>query len=96
MDETDRASALASDNEGIGFVVLITPTDSALNLILTCIINIFCSFYFHSFSQFLLIQFFFGHVNCITSEVLYSESDTTQLNGVKFFNLVVILAILVL
>jgi hypothetical protein len=96
MDETNRASAFASDNEWIGLVILITPADSALNLILTCIINILGSFNFHGFPQFLLIQLFFGHVNCIASEVLDSESHTTQLNGVKFFNLVVILAIFIL
>jgi hypothetical protein len=96
MDETHWSLTLAGDNERIGLIILVTPTNSALNLILTSIIKVLGTLDLHSFSQLLLIQLILRHVNIVASEVLDSESNTTQLDCVKFFNFVVIFAALVL
>ena len=59
MDETDGTSAFAGDNQWVGLIVLITPTDSALNLVLRSIVNIFGAFHLHGFSQLLVVELFF-------------------------------------
>jgi hypothetical protein len=95
MNQTDRTSALAGNDERVCSIVLITPTDSALNLILTGIINVLGALDLHGLSQFLLIKLLFRHVYVVAPEVFYSKSDTTKLDSVEFFDFVVILAILI-
>ena len=96
MDETDGASTLASNDEWVGGVILVTPADPALNLVLARIINILGALDLHGLPQFLLIQFFLGHLDVVAPEVLDSESNTTKLDGVEFLDLIVIFAVLVL
>lgn len=96
VDQTDGTSALASDNQGIGLVVFVTPADTALDLVLRSVVNILGSFDLHGFTKLLLVKLFFRHMNVVAPEVLNSESNTTKLDGVEFFDFVVILAIFVL
>lgn len=96
MDETDGASALACDNQRVGGVVLITPADSALDLILGSVVDVLGTFDLHGLSELLLIKFFFRHVNVVAPEVLDSESNTTKLNCVEFFDFVVIFTVFIL
>ena len=96
VDETDGASALAGDDEWVRSVILVTPADPALNLVLARIINILGALDLHGLPQFLLVQFFLRHLDVVASEVLDSKSNTTKLDGVEFLDLVVIFAVLVL
>jgi len=95
VNKTNRASTLASDNQWVGLIIFVTPTDSALNLVLTGIIDIFGALHLHSLSQFLVIKLFLGHVDVIASEVLDSESNTTKLDGIKLFDFIIIFAVFV-
>ena len=96
VDETDGTSALACDNEGVSLIVLVSPADSALNLVLRSIINILGALHLHCFSQLLVIKLLFGHVDVVAPEILDTESDSSELDGVELLDLVVILAVFVL
>jgi hypothetical protein len=95
MDKTHRSSALACDNQWVGLIVLVAPADTALDLILRSVVDVLGTFHLHSFTELLLVQFLFRHVDVVASEVLHSESNTTKLDGIEFFDFVVIFAILV-
>ena len=95
MDESDRSSALAGDNEGIGLIVLITPADPALNLVLGGIVHVLGAFHLHSLSQLLVVKLLLRHVDVVASEILDPEPNSAQLDGVKFFDFVVVLAVLI-
>ena len=96
MDETDRTSALASDNKRVSLIIFVAPANSALNLVLGSIVNILGALHLHCLSQFLLVKLVFRHVDVVASEILHSESDSSQLDGVELFNFVVVFAVLVL
>jgi len=95
MDKTDGSSALASDNQGVGLVVLVAPADTALDLVLRGVIDVLGTLDLHGFTKLLLVELLLRHMNIVTSEVLHSESNTTKLDGIEFFDFIVILAILV-
>jgi hypothetical protein len=96
VDKSYRSLALASqDKRVIYFVLLITPTDSALNVLWGFIVNVLQSLHPHSLFQFLLVKFILRHLLLITSEVLHSEPDSSQFNGIKFLNLVVVFAVFI-
>lgn len=91
VDETDSTLALASDNERIVGVLLGTPANSALNLVLVAVVaEILNSLDFLSFFEFLVVKLTFTHRNLITLEVLHSKANSTQFNSVKFLNLVIV------
>ena len=50
---------------------------------------------FECFPKLLLIQLSLGHLLLVAPEVLDSEPDSAQFNGVELLDLVVILALLV-
>lgn len=56
MDESHGSSALAGDNQRVGLIILVAPTDSALNLVLGSVIDILSALYFHGFSQLLVVE----------------------------------------
>ena len=96
MDKTYWTFAFASNNEWIGFIIFVTPADSALYLILTSIFNVFGALHFHGLSQFLLIQLMLWKVNLVASEVFNSEPYSTQFNGIKLLDFVIIFSLLIL
>ena len=92
VDQTDGTLALASQNKGVGlFVLLIAPTDSALYVIFG-LFDVGGTLDLHSFAQFLLVKFFFGHLLLVAPEVLDSESDSAQLDCIELLNLIVVLS----
>jgi len=56
MDETDGSSALASDNQRVGLVVLVAPADTALDLVLRGVIDVLGTFDLHGFTKLLLVE----------------------------------------
>ena len=60
------------------------------------VVDILSSLDFHGLAEFLLVELLFRHVNVVASEVLDSESNTTKLDGIKFFDFVVVFATFVL
>lgn len=96
MDESNRSSAFASQNKWVLRVLFVTPANSALHLVGSGIIDVLGSSDLHSLSEFLLIKLALRHLETVASEVLDSESDSSQFDGVKLLDLVVVLAVLVL
>ena len=95
MNETDGSLALTSDNQRIVLILICAPADSALNVILR-FINVLRSLYFHGLSELLLVKFFFRHLLLVAPEVLDSESHSSEFDGIKLLNFVVILSVFVL
>ena len=95
MDKTHWTFAFTGQNQRIGAVIFITPTDSALNLILTGILNIFGTFDFHSLFQFLLIKFSIWKMQFVASVIFNSKSNSSQLDGIEFLNFIVVLSLFV-
>ena len=96
MDKSYRAFAFASHNKRVLGIVLVTPTNSALNLILTLVFAyIFYSPDLQGFTELLLVKFFFGKLNLVASEIINSESNSTQLDGIKFLDSIVVLSLLI-
>ena len=85
----------ACQDQWVGGVFLVTPADSALDVVFA-LVDIMDALDFHGFSELLLVQFFFRHLLMVASEVLNSESYSTQLNGVKLLNFVIVLAVFIL
>jgi len=77
MDKSNGSFAFACQNQWIMCIIFIAPTNSALNLVLTCIFNIFGTFDLHSLTKFLLIQFLFRKMKFVASEIFDSESNST-------------------
>ena len=91
VDQTNRTFALTGNDQWVSGVIFVSPADTALDVFLW-VFEIFSTFYFHSFSKFLLIQLVFRHVNFVASKVFNSKSYSSQLNGVKFLNFVIVLS----
>ena len=96
MNESYRSLALAGNDQRILIVFIVTPTDSALGLVGSDVRNVFDSLDLHGLLKFLLIELPLGHLLLVTSEVLHSEPHSTKFNSVKFLDLVVIFAGLIL
>jgi hypothetical protein len=92
VDKTDSTLALASNNQWIGFVFLRTPTNSALNIILSDFSQILDADDFLSFLELLIVEFSFTHHNFVALEIFDSESNSSKFDGVKFLNLVIVLS----
>ena len=95
MNETDWSFTFASNNQRIIFVLICAPADSALNMILR-FIDVLRSLHFHGLSKLLLVEFLFGHLLLVTSEVFYPKSYSTEFDGIKLLNFIVILSVFVL
>ena len=95
MDKSDGSFALTGEDQRVVDIVLVSPTDSALDILLMDVINVSSSFYFHGFSKFLLVELILGHLDGVALEVLHSEPDSAQLNGIELLYFVVIFTTLV-
>jgi len=95
MDQSYRSSTFAGNNKRICRVVIVAPAYSTLNLIRGGILNILDAFDLESFSKLLIVQFGFRHLKFLTAEVLDSEPNSSQFNGIKLLDLVVILSTLI-
>ena len=91
VNNTNRSLTLAGNDKGVLVIVFSTPANSALDLIFT-FIDVLNSFDFHGLSKLLIVQFILRHFYLITSEIFYSESHSSKLDGVELLNLVVIFA----
>ena len=96
MNESYRSFTLTGNDQRIIGVLIVTPTDSALGLVRSDVWNVLDSLDFHGLLEFLVVELFLGHLLLVTSEVLDSEPDSSKFNSVKFLDLVVIFATLVL
>ena len=97
MNETNGTSALAGDDKRIVLILFRAPTNSALDLIFCSLITkILHSFDLLSLFKFLIIELSFTHHDLVTFEVLDSEPYSTQFDGVKFLNFVVIFSSFIL
>jgi len=93
MNETNGTSTFACNNQWVLCIFFWAPADSALNLVfITIVANVLNSLDLLSFFQFLVVKFSLAHRDFITFEVFYSEANSTQFNGVKFLNFVIILS----
>jgi hypothetical protein len=92
VNQTDSTSALTCNNEWIRFVMFTTPADSALDLVSICIVQIFNTDHIHCLLQFLIVKFLLSHLNAVTSEIFYSESNSSKFNSIEFLDFIVILA----
>ena len=100
MNKSNGTFALASDDERIVMSFLARPADSALNLIHFGLWKALSDEFLWSldrlgFFELLLVEFLRTHVQTVTPEVLNSEPDSSELDGIELLNLVVILAILI-
>lgn len=92
VNQTNGTLAFACDDKWVSFILLRTPADSALNLILTSSIKlkIFETLDLLSLFEFLVIKLTFTHGDLITLEIFYSEANSSKFDGVKFLNLIVV------
>ena len=96
VNQANRTFTFAGKNQRIGiFVFFVTPADSTLNVFFVFINDILRTAHVHGLPELLLVKFFFGHLLLVASEVLDSESHSTQLNGVKLLDFVIVLAVFV-
>ena len=100
MNKSNGTFALASNDERIVMSLLARPADSALNLIHFGLWKALSDEFLWSldrlgFFELLLVEFLRTHVQTVTPEVLNSEPDSSELDGIELLNLVVILAILI-
>ena len=100
MNKSNGTFALASDDERIVMSFLARPADSALNLIHFGLWKALSDEFLWSldrlgFFELLLVEFLRTHVQTVTPEVLNSEPDSSELDGIELLNFVVILAILI-
>ena len=96
VDKTHSTLAFACNDKGVGLVILVSPADSALDGVHFTLDDVFGSFDLHGLSEFLVVQLFLRHLHVVAPEILDSESDSPELDGIKLLDLVVILASLVL
>ena len=96
VDQTHSTLAFACNDKWIGRVILVSPADSALDVVHFTIDDVFGSFDLHGLSQFLVVQLFLRHLHVVAPEIFDSESDSSELDGVELLDLVVILPRLVL
>ena len=95
VDQTHRTSASASNDEWIGlWVFFISPANSALNVVRT-FINVLCTFDLHSLFQLLVVKLLLGHLLLVATEVLNSESDSSEFDCVELLNFVVVFAVFI-
>lgn len=90
VDQTNWTFAFTSDNQRINIIVVITPTNSALNLILSGVWNILGTFDLMSLPDFLLVKLLIWKLNVVTSEIFDSKSNSTQFDGVKFLDFIIV------
>lgn len=91
MDQAYGTSAFACNDQRIVLVLFWAPADSALNLVFSAsFTKVLDSLDLLSFFKFLVVELSFTHHDLVTLEVLDSESNSTQFNGVKFLNFVVV------
>ena len=97
VDQAHRALALARQNQRVHHVVLlVTPADSALNVVWGFVLDVLGPFDLHGLLQLLIVELVLGHLLLVASVVLNSEPDPSQLNGVELLNFVVVFAVFVL
>ena len=94
VDKSYRAFALAGNNERVLGSFFRTPTDSTLD-VLQRLVNVLRGADWMCFPKFLLVELLFRHLLLVAAVVLDSESDSSQFNGVKFLNFVVIFAVFI-
>ena len=92
MDETDGTFTLASNNQWIRGVLLRTPANSALNILLILGAEVLDTLDLLSFFEFLVVELSLAHHNLIALEIFDSESDSTKFDSVKFLNLIIVLS----
>lgn len=107
VDETHRATTLASEDKGIISGFFCTPAEPALKHLLGIpnlkldtyerhLLEIFGCFNCMSLLEFLSEEFFGSEVHLFTAEVFYSEAHSSQFNSVKLLNFIVKLAFWIL
>lgn len=92
VNETDGACALASDNQRVALLFVAGPANTALHLISILIGKVCGRLDGLGFLKLLLIELLRAHLQMIATEILHSETDTAELDGIEFLDLVVILA----
>ena len=95
MNKTYRPLTFASDNQWILRILIRTPTDSALNVILVFVDDVSGSLNFKGFSQFLVVEFRVTHLLLITPKVFNSKPDSAQFNGIEFLYFVIVFTVFV-
>jgi hypothetical protein len=90
VNQANRTLALASNNQWVCGVLLRTPTNSALNIVLTAILEVLDTFDFLGLLEFLVVELLLTHHDLITLEIFDPESDSSKFDSVKFLNLVVV------
>lgn len=63
---------------------------------LGCLFDVARTLDLHGLLELLLIELILGHLLLVAPEVLNSESDSTQLDGVELLDFVIVLAVFVL
>lgn len=87
MDEANRARALAGNDDRVLFSGLVSPTVLALRALKVIFSK---SDHRDCFLQLLLKEFQRSETHLLADEVLYSEFDSAQLDGVKLLDLVIL------
>lgn len=90
MNQAYGTFAFAGDDQWVGIVLLRTPANSALDLILITVLKILHSLDLLSLFQLLVVELRLAHHNLVALEILDSESHSSKFDGVKFLNLVIV------
>lgn len=93
VDVANCARALTRENQWVRFILFCAPAESTLNGLLAFFYNISGRPNDVGLLQLLLEEFSRRQVHLLTAEVLYSESDTAQLDCIELLDLVVKLAL---
>jgi hypothetical protein len=89
VNEPNRTSTFTGNNQGVGCIIFVGPANSALNNFFR-VINILLPFDLKSFSQLLVVQLSFRGTDFVTLEVLHSKSHSSNFNGIKLLNFIII------
>lgn len=92
VNKTDGTLALASYNQWVCWIFFRTPANSALNIVLAAFAKIFDAGDLLSFLEFLIIELLLTHHDLIALKIFDSEPNSTEFDGVKFLNLVIVLS----
>ena len=96
MNQAYRSFAGTGQDERVVMLVLVTPADSALDLVRTAVFDVLSSSDLHGLSELLLVEFLLRHLKRVAPEVLDSEPDSSDLDSVKLLNVVVVLPLFIL
>jgi len=95
MDETDWTFAFACNNQRIAIIIIITPADSALDLVWTQVWHILGACDLKSFTELLLIQLFSGKLKIVAFEIFNSKSYSTKFDSVKLLDFVIVFSLFI-